>query len=84
VSDCGPYSRRRVHARVHRLLRHRFDPFDQRCQLAAESVIVAEATPEGASKNADVTPLAVRDQGQAESALFGEEGVLESLRAGTR
>ena len=60
-----------------------FDPFDQRRQLAAESGIVAEATPEAASKNADIALLAVRDQNQAESALFGEDGVLEALRAGS-
>ncbi len=59
-----------------------FDPFEARRQLAAEQGIVAEATPRGASRNADIALLAVRDQSQAESALFGEEGVLESLRAG--
>jgi 3-hydroxyisobutyrate dehydrogenase len=51
-----------------------FDPFEPRRQLAAESGIVAEATPERASRNADIALLAVRDQSQAESALFGEEG----------
>jgi 3-hydroxyisobutyrate dehydrogenase len=60
-----------------------FDPFEPRRKLAAEHGIVAEATPEGASKNADIALLAVRDQGQAESALFGEDGVLESLRPGS-
>jgi 3-hydroxyisobutyrate dehydrogenase len=60
-----------------------FDPFEPRRQLAAESGIVAEATPGGASKNADIALLAVRDQGQAESALFGEEGVLQSLKPGS-
>jgi 3-hydroxyisobutyrate dehydrogenase len=60
-----------------------FDPFEQRRQLAAESGIVAEATPEAASKKADIALLAVRDQSQAESALFGEDGVLEALRAGS-
>ena len=60
-----------------------FDPFEQRRQLAAESGIVAEDTPEAASKNADIALLAVRDQNQAESALFGEDGVLEALRAGS-
>jgi 3-hydroxyisobutyrate dehydrogenase len=59
-----------------------FDPFEPRRKLAAEHGIVAEATPEGASKNADIALLAVRDQGQAESALFGEDGVLQSLRPG--
>jgi 3-hydroxyisobutyrate dehydrogenase len=60
-----------------------FDPFEPRRQLAAEQGIVAEATPEAASKNADIALLAVRDQNQAESALFGEDGVLEALRAGS-
>jgi 3-hydroxyisobutyrate dehydrogenase len=60
-----------------------FDPFEPRRQLAGERGIAAEATPEGASKNADMALLAVRDQGQAESALFGDDGVLESLRPGS-
>ena len=60
-----------------------FDPFEQRRQLAAGQGIVAEATPEAASKNADIALLAVRDQNQAQSALFGEDGVLEALRAGS-
>lgn len=60
-----------------------FDPFEPRRQLAGERGIAAEATPEGASKNADIALLAVRDQGQAESALFGDDGVLESLRPGS-
>src|SRR4026209_2231745 len=60
-----------------------FDPFEPRRQLAWERDIAAEATPKGASKNADIALLAVRDQGQAESALFGEDGVLESLRRGS-
>jgi 3-hydroxyisobutyrate dehydrogenase len=60
-----------------------FDPFEPRRQLAGERGIVAEATPEAASKNADIALLAVRDQGQAETALFGDDGVLESLRPGS-
>lgn len=60
-----------------------FDPFEPRRQLAWERDIAAEATPKGASKNADIALLAVRDQGQAESALFGDDGVLESLRPGS-
>ena len=60
-----------------------FDPFEPRRKLAAEQGIVAGATPEGACKDAEIALLAVRDQGQAESALFGEDGVLESLRPGS-
>jgi 3-hydroxyisobutyrate dehydrogenase len=59
-----------------------FDPFEPRRQLAAEGGIAAEATPAGASKNADIALLAVRDQSQAEVALFDEDGVLESLKPG--
>jgi 3-hydroxyisobutyrate dehydrogenase len=60
-----------------------FDPFEPRRQLAVEHGLVAEPTPQGASKNADIALLAVRDQSQAESALFGEDGVIESLRPGS-
>ena len=60
-----------------------FDPFEPRRQLAAEHGIVAEATPESASKDAEIALLAVRDQAQAESALFGEDGVIESLKPGS-
>ena len=60
-----------------------FDPFEARRELASEQGIVAEATPRDASKNADIALLAVRDQSQAESALFGEEGVLQSLKPGS-
>ena len=60
-----------------------FDPFEGRRELAAEQGVAAEATPSGACRNADIALLAVRDQSQAESALFGEEGVLESLKPGS-
>ena len=60
-----------------------FDPFDARRELASEQGILVEATPRGASKNADIALLAVRDQSQAESALLGEEGVLASLKPGS-
>jgi len=59
-----------------------FDPFEPRRQLATERGIAAEATPEGASRNADIALLAVRDQNQAESAIFDKDGVLQSLRPG--
>ena len=60
-----------------------FDPFEERRELAAEQGVAAEATPSGASRTADIALLAVRDQNQAESALFGEEGVFESLKPGS-
>src|SRR4029450_13259653 len=53
-----------------------FDPYEQRRQLAAEHGIATEATPRAASNSADIALLAVRDHGQAESALFNEDGVL--------
>jgi 3-hydroxyisobutyrate dehydrogenase len=60
-----------------------FDPFEARRELASEQGIVVEATPRDASKHADIALLAVRDQSQAESALFGKEGALLSLKPGS-
>jgi 3-hydroxyisobutyrate dehydrogenase len=60
-----------------------FDPFPPRRELAAESGIIAEATPAAACPDADIALLAVRDQPQAEAALFGPDGVLETLRPGS-
>jgi 3-hydroxyisobutyrate dehydrogenase len=60
-----------------------FDPYEPRRELAAEHGIATEATPRAASKSADIALLAVRDHGQAESALFDEDGVLGSLRPGS-
>ena len=60
-----------------------FDPFEPRRDLAAESGIVATATPAAACPDADIALLAVRDHPQAEAALFGPDGVLETLRPGS-
>jgi 3-hydroxyisobutyrate dehydrogenase len=60
-----------------------YDPFDARRELAAEQGLAVETTPGGASKNADTALLAVRDQSQAESALFGDDGVVSSLKSGS-
>jgi len=60
-----------------------FDPIEPQRALAADRGVAAEVTPADASRNADIALLAVRDQSQAESALFGENGVLESLRGGS-
>jgi len=60
-----------------------FDLFAARRDLAEESGVVAQATPAEASKNADIALLAVRDHPQAESALFGPAGVIESLTPGS-
>ena len=60
-----------------------FDPFAPRRELAAESGIVAVATPAAACPDADIALLAVRDHPQAESALFGPDGVLTTLKLGS-
>jgi 3-hydroxyisobutyrate dehydrogenase len=60
-----------------------FDPFEPRRELAAGSGIVAEATPGAACPDADIVLLAVRDHAQAESALFGQDGVLSTLKPGS-
>jgi 3-hydroxyisobutyrate dehydrogenase len=60
-----------------------FDPFEPRRELAAGSGIVAEATPGAACLDADIALLAVRDHAQAEAALFGQDGVLSTLKPGS-
>jgi 3-hydroxyisobutyrate dehydrogenase len=60
-----------------------FDPFEPRRELAARSGIVAEATPGAACSDADIALLAVRDHAQAEAALFGQDGVLSTLKPGS-
>jgi 3-hydroxyisobutyrate dehydrogenase len=60
-----------------------FDPFAPRRELAAESGITAESTPGAACPDADIALLAVRDHAQAETALFGPDGVLTTLRTGS-
>lgn len=60
-----------------------FDPLQPRRELAGRSGVTAEATPAEASRNADIALLSVRDHAQAESALFGSDGVLESLKLGS-
>jgi len=60
-----------------------FDPFGPRRELAAQSGVQAEATPAAACPAADIALLAVRDHPQAETALFGPDGVLSTLRVGS-
>ncbi len=59
-----------------------FDPFEPRRELAEQGGVTASETPSAASRDADIALLAVRDQAQAEAALFGPDGVLESIRPG--
>ncbi len=60
-----------------------FDPFAPQRERAAAGGITASATPGAASTDADIALLAVRDQAQAEEALFGTDGVLSTLVAGS-
>ncbi|MEB8338217.1 NAD(P)-dependent oxidoreductase [Streptomyces endophyticus] len=65
---------------------HAFDVFEERRTLAAESGATPATTPADAAKGADVVVIAVRDQEQLESCLFGgglvEQGAADTLRAG--
>jgi 3-hydroxyisobutyrate dehydrogenase len=60
-----------------------FDPFAPRRELASQSGVTAEATPAAACPDADIVVLAVRDHAQAETALFGPDGVLSTLKPGS-
>ncbi|MFD6273982.1 NAD(P)-dependent oxidoreductase [Streptomyces sp. NPDC060209] len=63
-----------------------FDVFEERRALAAQGGATPAATPAEAVEGADVVVIAVRDQEQLESCLFGggtvEHGAAESLRGG--
>lgn len=56
-----------------------FEPFPPRRGKAERAGITAESTPAAACTEADMALLAVRDQAQAETALFGPDGVIETL-----
>jgi 3-hydroxyisobutyrate dehydrogenase len=57
-----------------------FEPFAPRREQAEQAGIKAESTPAAACREADMALLAVRDQEQAENALFGPDGVIETLQ----
>ena len=59
-----------------------FEPFAPRREQAEQAGIRAESTPAAACRHADMALLAVRDQEQAETALFGSDGVVETLPRG--
>ena len=59
------------------------DPFAPRRELASQSGVTVEATPAAACPDADIALLAVRDYAQAETALFGPDGVLLTLKPGS-
>ncbi|MEY8043016.1 NAD(P)-dependent oxidoreductase [Saccharopolyspora cebuensis] len=59
-----------------------FDVAEQRREAAAAQGAVPAATPAEAAEGADVLLLAVRDQEQAEAALFGPDGAASTLPPG--
>ncbi len=59
-----------------------FEPYAPRRTQAEESGIRVESTPAAACADADIALLAVRDQAQAEEALFGTDGMVGALRSG--
>jgi 3-hydroxyisobutyrate dehydrogenase len=59
-----------------------YEPHEPRRGQAEQAGIDAESTPAAACRTADVALLAVRDQAQAEAALFGPGGVAETLASG--
>ena len=60
-----------------------FEPYPPRRAEAEQAGINAESTPAAACTEADIALLAVRDQAQAETALFGPNGVTQTLKAGS-
>jgi 3-hydroxyisobutyrate dehydrogenase len=59
-----------------------FEPFEPRRAESERAGIKAESTPASACAQADMVLLAVRDQAQAETALFGQDGVVGTLARG--
>jgi 3-hydroxyisobutyrate dehydrogenase len=55
------------------------EPYAPRREQAKEAGINAEPTPAAACADAGIALLAVRDQAQAEAALFGPDGVVATL-----
>jgi 3-hydroxyisobutyrate dehydrogenase len=60
-----------------------FDPAADRREVAAASGITPVDTPAAAGREADLVLLAVRDHPQAQTALFGADGVLTTLEPGS-
>ncbi len=60
-----------------------FEPDAARWAAAEQRGIAVAATPAEAGIGADIVLLAVRDRVQAETALFGSDGVLTSLTSGS-
>jgi 3-hydroxyisobutyrate dehydrogenase len=60
-----------------------FEPYAPRRERAEQAGLHAESTPAAACAEADIALLAVRDQAQAEEALFGPTGVTKTLKVGS-
>lgn len=60
-----------------------FDPRDEPGARLTEAGGTAATSPEAAARGADVVVLVVRDQAQAETALFGPDGAGAGLEAGS-
>ena len=60
-----------------------FEPFAPRREQAEEPASPSSRPRRRPARDADIALLAVRDQAQAETALFGPDGVLETLRPGS-
>ncbi|GAA1264560.1 NAD(P)-dependent oxidoreductase [Pseudonocardia aurantiaca] len=59
-----------------------FDVADARRDAVEAGGVIAARTPAEAAADADIALLAVRDEAQARSALFGPDGVVGALREG--
>lgn len=59
-----------------------FEPYEPRRATARDGGIDVHSTPAEAARDAGLALLAVRDGAQAQAALFGPDGVLETLPAG--
>ncbi len=60
-----------------------FEPYAPRRAEAEAQAVPVVASPAEACADADIALLAVRDQAQAEEALFGADGVVGSLASGS-
>ena len=60
-----------------------FEPYPPRRGQAEESGLTVCSTPAAACAEADIALLAVRDHAQAAAALFGPDGVTETLAPGS-
>jgi 3-hydroxyisobutyrate dehydrogenase len=58
-----------------------FEPDARRREEVEQAGINAESTPAAACAEADLALLAVRDQAQAETALFAPDGVIKTLKS---